>query len=184
MKYAIVFVSVFALCQLAFTADHAAVAILRSADVDAALLKHVSQYVKEQYRVTAVEKETLQEAVTSADELRSRLLAKRMPQEFCLVALLNLPSVEHQGILFKADGVAIVNVAALELRGNGPGAADRLRARVEKETLRAIATLAGVEACPFPRCALHAHTNDAELDFKARNPCPPCQGTVATALNH
>jgi hypothetical protein len=40
--------------------------------------------------------------------------------------------------------------------------------------MRAVASLAGVPACPFPHCALFDHVNEQQLDAKSRNPCPPC----------
>ncbi|MDA3798379.1 MAG: hypothetical protein PF692_04780 [Kiritimatiellae bacterium] len=46
--------------------------------------------------------------------------------------------------------------------------------RVNKEALKASALAMGMEKCPFPRCCLSPDYDDARIDSKGRNLCPPC----------
>jgi len=46
--------------------------------------------------------------------------------------------------------------------------------RVNKETLKASALALGLKKCPFPRCCLSPDYDDARIDEKGRNLCPPC----------
>ena len=54
--------------------------------------------------------------------------------------------------------------------------------RVSKETIRGIAMAAGLELCPFFRCALMANESERDLDTKSLNCCPPCQGKLNDAI--
>jgi predicted Zn-dependent protease len=46
--------------------------------------------------------------------------------------------------------------------------------RVNKEVLKASALALGLKKCPFPRCCLSPDYDDARIDEKGRNLCPPC----------
>jgi len=46
--------------------------------------------------------------------------------------------------------------------------------RINKETLKASALALGLKKCPFPRCCLSPDYDDARIDEKGRNLCPPC----------
>jgi predicted Zn-dependent protease len=46
--------------------------------------------------------------------------------------------------------------------------------RVNKESLKAAALAMGLKKCPFPRCCLSPDYDDARIDEKGRNLCPPC----------
>ncbi len=46
--------------------------------------------------------------------------------------------------------------------------------RVNKQVLKASALALGLEKCPFPRCCLSPDYDDARIDEKGRNLCPPC----------
>lgn len=81
------------------------------------------------------------------------------------------------------DGLCTVNATHLRTApSSGYLAPAVYRHRLEKETLRAVALLAGLEDCQWPRCALHPHRTVEELDFKSRNLCPPCQDRLREAL--
>jgi predicted Zn-dependent protease len=46
--------------------------------------------------------------------------------------------------------------------------------RVNKQVLKAAALALGLKKCPFPRCCLSPDYDDARIDEKGRNLCPPC----------
>ena len=49
-------------------------------------------------------------------------------------------------------------------------------------SLRILAMLAGVEACPFPLCVLTGFSDPAELDEMSENYCPPCFERLRKAM--
>lgn len=159
------------------------IAMLTIGKVAPELQHSVKNYIEDQYGVAV----TVREAVpTAPDDLKvlKRILADQIrPTDACLLALSALPAVKHQGIVYKEDRLGIVNVSALKPDGEGASSeAELFGRRADKESLRAVALMMGVAPCPFPRCALVVHQNDEQLDFKSRNPCPPCLKTVREKL--
>ena len=126
--------------------------------------------------ITQIEKDPGKEA---------EALSKRMEvQDGMLIALFNVPEkVSFAGGTFQTKNVAMVNIRHLRPEPlDGELAQQTYLWRVEKESMRAVALLAGAQDCPFPRCAIFAAKNDPELDRKARNFCPPCYGKVESLL--
>ena len=74
-----------------------------------------------------------------------------------------------------ADNTALVDVVSLKPETPQAGSdPERHFRRVEKETMRALGELIGLEQCPNPRCCMSAQNTEQELDEKGRNLCPPC----------
>jgi predicted Zn-dependent protease len=88
--------------------------------------------------------------------------------------------------LYKKDRCGIVNVTGLTatktVDGIKGGLKEVFERRVEKESLRGIAIMLGMPECPSLRCALFDAKNDKLLDFKSRNPCPPCLEKIRNKL--
>lgn len=154
------------------------IGVVTIGDVDSALRDRVLAYIRKQYEVAPVLRKRIRKAPATMQAVKTLLAGKVRPGDACLLALAAVP-VDDEKMIDREARCAVVNVSALE-----PGkAAERDRTevlgrRVEKESLRAIALTVGVPACKFPRCALYKHADDPELDFKSRNPCPPCQERV------
>jgi len=158
---------------------YAGIGLLTVGDVEAALRDRVRLYIEEQYLVRPVDRRAVGETPESMEDLKQLLVKRIGPGDACLLAVAALPNVEHPGIIFKKERCGVVNVSALKPQEEMNDQSDELLGRrVEKESLRTIALIAGVPACPFLRCALLTHKNDHELDVKSRNPCPPCLATV------
>lgn len=77
------------------------------------------------------------------------------------------------------EGFGVLNVARL---GGEQLAAEIMRRRAGQESLRILAMLAGVEACPFPLCVLTGFSDPAELDEMSENYCPPCFERLRKAM--
>jgi len=159
--------------SLAGAADYEGIALTTVGAVDKALVNQVRAYAGEQYRVEVALLPGIEED-GSPDQIKKTLIGAVRPRDACVLALAELPEMEHQGMVYMQDRVGIVNVAALRRAGKEAPDAATLTRRVESESMRAIALMVGVEPCPFPRCALKQHRSAEELDRKSRNPCPPC----------
>ena len=152
------------------------IALVSVGKVDLALQKRVQKYLAAQYLV----KVSVANAVEAGDgglKMIKQALAGRLVHEnaTCILALGNLPWLEDQSMVSKDQRFAIVNLDKLAVtETKDKDAVETFARRVEKESLRAVASMAGMQPCQFPRCALYPHKDDAQLDFKSRNPCPPC----------
>ena len=161
---------------------YSTISLLTVGNVDSALRDRVVSYVKEQYGVAPGIREPINKAPGTLEALKQVLVKHVQPEDACLLALCDIPAIEHEGMVFKEERCGAINVSALT---PGKDVLDRdevLGRRVEKESLRAVALMVGMPPCPFPRCALKAHGNDQELDFKSRNPCPPCLEKIRVRL--
>jgi predicted Zn-dependent protease len=121
----------------------------------------------------------------SADSLAGldRALAddKRWKRTIVL-CLAVLPAEREEIHVVKGHAAVILNLAVLGHRREDDGESESFLRRVEKESVRAVGMALGMPPCPFPRCALLPHINEATLDMKARTPCPPCMQKLQTLL--
>jgi predicted Zn-dependent protease len=104
--------------------------------------------------------------------------------DICLLALCEAPeSIKAHGTVHNALRTAIVNTRTLKPQDiDTAQGKEKYGRRVEKESMRAVGYLLGMEFCPLPMCALSDYQNDEQLDAKGRNFCPPCQGKMRKAL--
>lgn len=69
--------------------------------------------------------------------------------------------------------LVILHTAALRT----PGVIHQVyKKRVIKEALRGVLLALEMDPCIFFLCNLYEHEDEAALDRKSTNPCPPCQG--------
>ncbi|MDI6773897.1 MAG: hypothetical protein QME60_00660 [Verrucomicrobiota bacterium] len=152
--------------------------------VDKALLdrvvRHVGAVMWCPTRVLAGQKKPANLSEAAAKELAG-LIGQ---DNICLLALANLPDKkDSRNAVFASHGVAMLNVASLKPSATtGKDAAESYARRVEKESVRLVAMLLGVDPCPMPLCALRLTKDEEGLDAKGRNACPPCQGKIEKTL--
>ena len=90
---------------------------------------------------------------------------------YCIVALIMAGEENDSYIaVYPNRKIAFVNARALM---PADGDEEKYARRLEKETVRVVANLIGIPPAPDPRCATHAYRNDAGLDAKGNNLCPP-----------
>jgi hypothetical protein len=107
----------------------------------------------------------------SLDEIGRRASALAGPDGSGVIALA-FPdeSVKAHGVFLAEQRAVVINVRALR-----DGADDEAWARrVERQVVRGIGMLLGLEPCPNPTCTLYAYQNNEELDHIGRGFCPPC----------
>ncbi len=163
------------------------IALLKLGSVDSEVFERVKSYVEEQYLVKVRLCDSIKDIPVKPEELEKLVVSQIKPTDICLLAVASLPKTDKQGILYKKDRCGLINVAALvptiEVEGIPGGLKEVFERRVEKESLRGIAIMVGVPACPSLRCALYNAKGGKELDLKSRNPCPPCLEKIRNKLS-
>ena len=87
--------------------------------------------------------------------------------------------VEAHGTYFPDLLVGVVNYVAL---GADQPSSEVLSSRLQKETLRAVGLIAGMQPCPLFLCAMYHNKTLSQLDKKGHGPCPPCFDTIFKPL--
>lgn len=161
------------------------IAIARTGGIADDLYKEVADYVAAQYKAPVREGKIDAPLPPERKELTELLAAHLGEKDACLLVLTG-PDAEATGqdiTVLPPRRIVVLDTAVLK-----PGETDteenkeKFSRRVTQEALRAIALVMGVPGCPFGRCALLRHQNDAQLDLKSRNPCPPCLAKVRKKL--
>lgn len=162
-----------------------AIAIVRTSNLADDLYDGVIEYVRAQYKTRVREGKIDGALPRKSKELVDRLGSHLEKEDVCLLVLVGQRNEAGDQEITILPSIRTV---VLETTVLDPGAGEtkagkrRFSLRVQKESLRAIALVLGVPACPFGRCALLRHQSDAQLDVKSRNPCPPCLGEVRERL--
>ncbi len=79
----------------------------------------------------------------------------------------------------QVNNLAILSINMLKPSTN---AVEALGRRIEKETMCQIGRMIGMEPCPIIFCAMFQAQDDADLDTKGRNFCPPCGAKAGELL--
>ena len=162
------------------------IAVMRTGDLEEDVFKGVIDYTRKQYGVPVREAEVKHALQRGADGLGDRLKMHVRDSDVCLLVLVGPEGgsgVGREITLFPSNRLAVLDTGVL--RPGKPDSADKektFKRRVEMESLRTVALLMGVPACPFWGCALQSHRTDKDLDRKSRNPCPPCQFKIRKKL--
>ncbi len=150
------------------------------------LLERLRSYLDESFSVTVdvVSRPSEAESVSYREEavILARLLRE---DDICLIALQNRRnSVEFTDYIAKHVRVGILNVDASGWGQEQDLVQKECRARlVEKHANRLVGTLLGLEACPWPQCALNNEELREGMGMSwGRNLCPPCQHKASKVL--
>lgn len=162
-----------------------AIAIVRTSNLADDLYEGVIEYVRAQYKTRVREGQIDGTLPRKGKELVARLGSHLDKDDVCLLALVGPRNVagDEEIALLPSIRTVVLDTTILDPGvGQTEKGKRRFSLRAQKESLRAIALVLGVPACPFGRCALLRHQSDAQLDVKSRNPCPPCLGKVRKRL--
>lgn len=120
----------------------------------------------------AAEVATLEDAITAA-------LQPRPANQVGRIVLIHPKEVSKaHGVLRPEAGVALINVSAMQ----ADGASDEVvQLRLERQIIRAICMLLGLESSPNPQSAMCTYASLDELDALGRNLDPPWLMRVQTA---
>ena len=147
------------------------IVVTSAGPVDAALVAHLASWAKSNLALPVEMKAPLAAAVTNIDQACATAVQPRAAREVLQVVLFQTEeeSIAH-GVLRPEQGVALVNVGAM--RADQPPA-DKLQARMERQVIRAICLLMGLESSPNPFSAMTTYRSMEELDAIGRNLDPP-----------
>jgi hypothetical protein len=153
--------------------DSYKVAMVNAAELDDELMTRVVNYVEKNMRIGVREIPPLKPAGTADLDEEADALKGYMPSRaYSMLALVKMNGDEKRhGLLHPFDQIAVLNTTALWPEDNNE---ETFAKRLEKESIRCIALLAGLPPCVSPRCALWHYTDDMGLDRKGSNLCPPC----------
>ena len=139
--------------------------------VDGALAAHLAAWARTNLALPVEAKAPVAAAVKNIDQTSEVALRPRADREVLQVVLFQTEenSIAH-GVLRPEQGVALVNVGAM--RADSPSA-EKLQARMERQVIRAICMLMGLESSPNPFSAMTTYRSMEELDAIGRNLDPP-----------
>jgi len=161
-----------------------AIAVVSIGQFDTNLFDRVTRFVGDNY-YCSIRAKPNQNTIQKSPEEGAQDLEKLIgPDDICLLGLVNIhQDVKFFEAVFQSRKVALLNIRALRPDNmKNDTAMEKYARRVEKESMRLIGQLIGLNPCPFPRCALYIAASEQELDAKSRNLCPPCQGKAAELL--
>jgi hypothetical protein len=149
------------------------------------LVSSIAQHVGKSFRCHARGAAVPGQSFRSPAAAREAGKAGREPADRAVVLLVDQPKAvwTNSAALLLTNGVACVNIAAYrEGIAAAPESQELYRHRIERESVRMTALALGMKSCPFPLCGVSESKTMAELDGKARNLCPHCQGLSEVAL--
>ena len=154
--------------------------------VDKDMVKRVMDFVAAELHCPLSSKNPITSAMTNSPATQAALLSHLLTsKEACIVALAEEPNAAEafHGYLDNSLKVGMVNVTALKpANAATPEGAELYGRRLEKEAMRTVGHLIGMESCVEPHCALTPYATLDDLDTSGRNYCPPCQQKAAERL--
>ncbi len=159
-------------------------AVMAVGNVETTLVKRVAHHLESTLWVPTRVFPPPPDLVTGLTPERVKALAThRRFNDVCLVILANAPQTAFPAeFILKEQSLACLNTASLRSGSPTDRPEDPFARRVEKETIRLVATLLGMPPCPMPLCALCTAEDEEHLDAKGRTPCPPCLGKLEDIL--
>jgi len=151
----------------------AGVTLVCAGQVDPVMLDRVSTFAMDNTGIPIHIVQVDEFDDTSFDTVEISVADKKLPEDLCVVVLMNAPtdSITSHGVIHPEKKIAVVNAKALK---PADGDQEKYGRRLEKQTIRSMAMLFGLGLCPNPHCALWSYQDDEQLDLMGRNLCPPC----------
>jgi len=153
------------------------IAIAAVGNPDSSMVTSTASWIRRSCRCDVNVKSPVS-AVQSSPKGELEYLAGQLKQDdVFLVALVDVPEdVTFRKGIFKSNNVALLNVWALRPARilETQSLRDQYAGRVLKEAMYAVGALLGLGECPNPQCVMSTWENDAQLDAKGGNFCPPC----------
>lgn len=148
------------------------VTIVQSGALDPAIRERVVSFVEQNTTIPMHALDPRPAMDGSLAGIGRAMLDDKLPDDLFVVVLARpQEDITSHGVLFPSKGFAVVNTKSLQPENND---SETYARRLEKQTIRSVAMLFGLEPCPNPHCALYNYRNDQQLDAIGRNLCPPC----------
>lgn len=146
------------------------VAILNGADVESTTITAISTFIQKELSIglrTGTTKAKSYKDLNSATDSISKMKRKG---DACIIAFVQ---ADDQSLHARYDTnrqVAVINTSVLKAENN-----DIYRKRLERQAMRSIAFLFGIEPAPDPYCVTRHYKDIKDLDQMGRNFTPPSQ---------
>lgn len=148
------------------------VALMKAGPVDDALVERLKSWVENELALPCPLIEHLDAANESLDEIAEAAAQRLGPEDLGVVVLYqSAGEVAHHGIYRPEQRVVVINVNAMKEGADEEKTARRL----ERQVIRGIGVLMGLEWSPNPTSAMAPYTTLEELDQIGRNLDPPWQ---------
>ena len=154
------------------TAAKKTIALVAVGQVDSNLVERVRAFVDAN---TAFHLKVLdaQSLVGGGLQQEGEAVAKLLNEKNWAIVALVWPDedIPHHAIRLQDHNVTVVNVRAMKTEGADD---ETFARRVERQAMKGIGMMLGMDVCPNPFCAMTQYNSLDELDRTGRNFCPPC----------
>lgn len=160
------------------------VSLLPIGEVDDSILLRLKSFLQESLGLSVVCKSPSAILKATPEDQAKALSVLMLPSEKCMLAVMNISEdIGFREGAFPSDRVALLNIRALRSSDlSSDEGKEQFSRRIEKQALFAVASVLGLESCPFPLCVMRIVESEGDLDSKARGFCPPCQEKVDKML--
>ncbi|MBN1268959.1 MAG: hypothetical protein JXB04_05185 [Kiritimatiellae bacterium] len=160
-------------------ADGPVIGLVRVGALDDAMLERVRSFVENKLMIRTRVLDSRDPSGGTLNDEGAALADLAGPGVLCLVALISPEqAADAHGILLPELNIGVVNVPVLKPADDDQ---ERFGRRLERQAMRAIGLLLGMELCPNPYCALRSYRDAAEMDATSRDMCPPCTARAQAA---
>ncbi|HMP75025.1 MAG TPA: hypothetical protein PKE12_01895 [Kiritimatiellia bacterium] len=146
------------------------VALVVAGPVDEAVVTRVKAWAEEQLAIPVPRGEALDTKGESLDAVAQEASARLVPEDLGVIVLLKSEQeLPNHGIFNPDLRVVVVNVNLMEKDADE----ETFGRRMERQVIRGIGTLLGLELSPNPESAMAFYSTMEELDLMGRNLDPP-----------
>ncbi len=146
------------------------VALVKAGPVDEALLRRVKEWAERVLAIPAPVAESLDPGDATMDAVAEQASARLQPEDLGVVVLLSGPGdLPNHGIYREDLRVVVVNVRLMQQGADE----ETFGRRMERQVIRGIGSLMGLELSPNPESAMADYTTMEELDQMGRSLDPP-----------
>ncbi|HBA83980.1 MAG TPA: hypothetical protein DCZ95_07805 [Verrucomicrobia bacterium] len=166
------FLGAFSYAEDVPAAGEKTIALVAVGDIDADTMSAVRQFAEEnvffQVRLlpalTPTGGSLDQEGVAAAQAMNAN-------DAFVVALVMPKDEIKAHGVYLPEARVAVVNAAVMKPED---GNMELYRRRLQRQAVRSIGMLIGLEPCPNPQCCMSSYQNVDEMDRIGMNFCPPC----------
>lgn len=146
------------------------VALVKAGPLDEAILQRVKTWAENELAIPVPVAESLETDAASMDAVAEQASARLQPEDLGVIVLLTRDTdLPNHGIFREDLRVVVVNVRVMQQGADE----ETFGRRMERQVIRGIGSLMGLELCPNPESAMAFYSTMEELDQMGRNLDPP-----------
>lgn len=150
--------------------EHNPVALVKAGPVNVAIVDRARDWAESQLAIPVPLAESLENPGATFDAVAEEAAKRLTPEDLGVVVLLQSETALPNHGVYRPDlRVVVINMNLMQ-DGGDP---EKFGRRVERQVIRGIGTLMGLELSPNPQSAMAAYSTMDELDQIGRNLDPP-----------